>query len=456
MPSISFNTLIVPFIFHLINHVYNQIPTSAPNCVQTCGRLKVTESYCNSSDTFAKAYDQCLKDNCNPADATNGLQYTTQICGQIGSAVPNATATTGNNSTPINGSDYGATLNSALQAAGLTSLAALLASSAGQGLVNQLQQGNHTVFAPTDQAFGALGLNSSSINSTNNTADLTAVLKYHVLPGTLNSSALPTSGHAIVRSSLGGQPYVNLPANDTQVLVFAGNQNAPFTVIEPTRNITVTNTTQVGNLQLAVIPTALTIPGTVGTVAASLSELSSLVSTVNGASPQLLAQLDQTPGLTIFAPINSALSGTANVSNFQAVLLNHLVNSTVLYSTVIANVTNATSAGGALLTFASSSGSETITLGSKTLKIVQSDILIKNGVIHLVDGLFDASNSTPVFPLPNTNNNTQIIGITPIGGSINNGTGQGGAKKSKAIIYFPSKTFLMFSISLTFICLLFI
>ncbi|KAG0141022.1 hypothetical protein CROQUDRAFT_718371 [Cronartium quercuum f. sp. fusiforme G11] len=120
---------------------------------------------------------------------------------------------------------------------------------------------------------------------------------------------------------------------------------------------------------------------------ASLSELSSLVSTVNGASPQPLTQLDQTPGLTIFAPINLALCGTPNVSSFQAMLLNHLVNSTVLYSAVIANATNATSAGGALLTFASSSGSETITLGTKTLKMAQSDILINNGVIHLVAGV---------------------------------------------------------------------
>lgn len=81
----------------------------------------------------------------------------------------------------------------------------------------------------------------------------------------------------------------------------------------------------------------------------------------------------------------------------------------MLYSTSLANITNATTAGGALVTFGNNAGEATATVGTKTVKIVQADILTKNGVIHLVDGIFDPSNSTATFPLPNSNNAVEYL-----------------------------------------------
>jgi len=449
-----------PVLFHLISLTSAQLPATAPACVQNCARLKVSEGYCTSSQLLTSAFTQCLRDNCNPADAATGNQYTNQICGPtntteapppppaaINTTATNTTAT--NATTAANLTGYSATLNNALQTAGLTSFATLLASPTSQGLVNVLENGNHLVFAPTNDALSALTANSTSQN---NTADLEALLKYHVLPGTLNASALPATGHAIVRSSLAGQPYVELPANDAQVIVLAGNQSLPITIIEPTRNITVSNTTSVGNLQVAVIPTALTIPGTIATTAATIPELSSFVGAVNAASPQLLEQLGRTPGLTVFAPINQALNGGGNMSNFQGILLNHLVNGTVLYSTVLANVTNTTSAGGALLTFAVNGNQATVSANGKTLKIVQADILTRNGVIHLVDGVFDASNVTPTFPLPNTNNATETVGITPVG---NGGSSARQGAQSGGIAFQPSQLAVVSSLALLSLALYF-
>lgn len=115
--------------------------------------------------------------------------------------------------------------------------------------------------------------------------------------------------------------------------------------------------------------------------------------------------------------------------NFQGILLNHLVNvssdlksfllkfflslgsltrlflqGTVLYSTTMVNVTNATSAGGSRVDFINNGTGTYARSGDKMLLIVQSDIITRNGVIHLVNGLFDASNATPTFPLPNQSN----------------------------------------------------
>jgi uncharacterized surface protein with fasciclin (FAS1) repeats len=115
------------------------------------------------------------------------------------------------------------------------------------------------------------------------------------------------------------------------VLVLAAQPNGVLTIIEPTRNITVSNATRADNLEIAVrvpnlvkcrnldlsayvcdalqgIPNALIIPGTIAATAAAIPELSGLIAAVNGSAPQLFQQLDQTPGLTIFAPSMSRFS----------------------------------------------------------------------------------------------------------------------------------------------------
>lgn len=423
-----------------IRPTIGQQPANLPACVTTCAEVKAREGYCNTP-VFATAYEQCLRDNCDAAGQATGNQFTNTICSIVspgsGTGTGNTTqpapgvtpapgvvpgppptnVTTGGNSTTNstlgNGTEYGTTLSRALQAAGLGTFATVLASPAAAPVVARLQQGNHTVFAPSDAALAPVSLNSTS------PADLDALINYHILPGTLDLSKLPSNGHAIVRTSLRGAPYVNLPANDSQVLVLS-QQNGSLTIIEPTKNITVPNPTPVGNLQLSSIQGLLTIPGTIAAVAASVPQLSNLVAAVNSSVPQLFGELDQTPGLTIFAPINSALTNLTTTPAFQATLLNHVVNETVLYSTTIANTGNHTSAGGAPISFTTNSSGTFAHSADRTLKIVQADILTRNGVIHLVDGLFEPSNSTPVFPIPNSNNATETVGLTPLVGDATN------------------------------------
>jgi len=443
-----------------IHHGSAQVPANSPPCVQTCANVKVSEGYCSSSAIFTAAYTQCLRDNCNAADITTGTPFANSICGAAGTNVTSPAA--GNNgTTPVagtngttnstapvpvapgnvtaNGTDYAATVNNALRAAGLGTLATLLSSPAGAGFVSQLQQGNHTVFAPSDSALASVPLNSTS------PADLNALLQYHVIPGALDVSRLPPTGHGIVRSALRGTPYVNLPANDSQVLVLTRQPNGSIEINEPTRNITVSNFTRVANLELAVVPTLLTIPGTIGTTAAGVPELSTLVGIINGTAPQLFSQLDQTPGLTIFAPINSALANVPQNTNYQAIFLNHIVNGSVLYSTTIANTTNVRSAGGADIEFSSNGTGTFARSGNRTIQVIQADIVTRTGVIHLVSGLFDPSNSTPTFPLVNTNNSTETLGITQVDGA-NSSTAQNAAQSPALRVLPPSSIIGIISI----------
>jgi uncharacterized surface protein with fasciclin (FAS1) repeats len=68
----------------------------------------------------------------------------------------------------------------------------LIAAIVRAGLATELSgSGPFTVFAPTDAAFAALGLNASNINTVP-VADLTAILLYHVAPGRLPAATVVT------------------------------------------------------------------------------------------------------------------------------------------------------------------------------------------------------------------------------------------------------------------------
>jgi hypothetical protein len=169
------------------------------------------------------------RQNCNQADIAAGLPLTPSICGAAGQfffpfchpssqkltlasdpggtnpAVPAANGNvTGTPAVAGNSTGTNSSIPNALRAAGAGTLATVIASPAGQSYASLLQQGPHTVFAPVDSALAQLPLNSTS------PADLTALLSYHTVPGTLDVARLPPNGRAIVRTALRGAPYVNL------------------------------------------------------------------------------------------------------------------------------------------------------------------------------------------------------------------------------------------------------
>ncbi len=96
---------------------------------------------------------------------------------------------------------------------------------------------------------------------------------------------------------------------------------------------------------------------------------------------------DNTRDVTIFAPNNAAFQriGSAisnmNVDELGRIMKYHVVNGTVAYSSNLPNGTVLKSAQG---------GSLTITIGGNSLfvnsaKIVQQDLLLSNGVLHIID-----------------------------------------------------------------------
>ena len=98
-------------------------------------------------------------------------------------------------------SNYTTGLAAALNSAGLTTLAAVLGA-APPALLSALQQGNHTVFAPSNAALSGINVADPSLNISN-------ILAYHVTGAPIDVGSLNATD-SVVRTALTGAPAVLL------------------------------------------------------------------------------------------------------------------------------------------------------------------------------------------------------------------------------------------------------
>ncbi|KAG6844257.1 hypothetical protein H0H87_008350 [Tephrocybe sp. NHM501043] len=315
-----------------------------------------------------------------------------------------------------------------LQGAGLTSLASAVqranGTQAGQGLLNQLSSGNHTLFAPNNQAFDAPGV----FAATNNSETLANILAYHILPGnfvnsSMNSSALDsgvlpnvTLGHTLLTNS----SLVQLEGNKPQVVAWSRNDsNGQIYFLNQRPQVNVVNTTNVGNILVATVNGVLIPPGNITSVLEqnNLTAVNGLLNMVNvpgffpngtNATAGTVLDANSTHGYTLFAPTNEAVekagSSLSSFSNNQTALLallgNHYVNGTSYYSpqlqSVNGNSSNFVSAAGQPFNFNTNSSGTFVTSGNgASAKIVKSDLLTENGVVHVVDNVLVNTQSDP-------------------------------------------------------------
>ena len=93
-------------------------------------------------------------------------------------------------------------------------------------------------------------------------------------------------------------------------------------------------------------------------------------------------------GLTLFVPSNQASADisqiTSNKTRLLDILKNHVINGTTVYSPSFDNTTYV-SAAGENLHFTSNSTGQFVTSGNTTARVTQPDVLIKNGVLHIID-----------------------------------------------------------------------
>ena len=253
-------------------------------------------------------------------------------------------------------------------------------------LVSALQaDGPFTVFAPTDDAFAAAGIDLSTFDTDEENATLSDILLYHVVSGAVASSDV-TDGMSA--EALNGDE-LSFTVSDGSVMV---------------NDATVTSAdVMASNGIIHVIDKVLMPPADLGdipTVAQGTGIHTSLVAAVVQA--ELLTTLQGDGPFTVFAPTDdafaaagidlAALDNEEGKATLTDILLYHVVSGAVPSSAVTDGM-SATAVNGDDLSFAVGEG-----VMVNDANVVLADVPASNGVIHVIDKVLMPPADVPVLP----------------------------------------------------------
>ncbi|WAR12247.1 BGH3-like protein [Mya arenaria] len=241
------------------------------------------------------------------------------------------------------------------------------------GLVDALNQGTFTIFAPSNDAFNKVP--SATLAALGgNITELTKVLTYHVVASSIMSSAAK---------------------NELQVTTLNG-QKARFNVYDHNNAVTIQGCQIVAFDKVAsngviheVFNVMMPPTGDIVDVVSKTSNVSTLLSLVQIAG---IAQALQADGLTVFAPTNEAFARLSN-DQVKKITSNHDLLVDILQYHVVAHTEYAAGLYDRESIRTIDANRDTIQLhvegGGVRVntdgRVVQADIGTTNGVIHLID-----------------------------------------------------------------------
>ncbi len=252
-------------------------------------------------------------------------------------------------------------------------------------LVSVLEgDGPFTVFAPTNAAFTASGVNLDNLSD----EALTEVLLYHVLGAKVNAADIAD-----------GQTYVTTAATtgpgDNQLSVLIEKENGNVS-LNGAVNVTSADV-EATNGVIHIVDDVILPLDVVGHASAN-SNFTSLVSTLGAASGDLVPTLQGAGPFTVFAPLNSAFDA---ISTTTATLDADQLSKVLLYHVVSGNVRSTDLSDGMMVTSLNSDvtftvnidGSVTLTdISGNTSTVVLTDVQATNGVIHVLDAVIIPDN----------------------------------------------------------------
>jgi uncharacterized surface protein with fasciclin (FAS1) repeats len=272
----------------------------------------------------------------------------------------------------------------------LSALAELLSSQTD--LVETLgQASNITILAPNNDALSSL-LDSSLLENAD-AGLVPALLTYHVLNGTYFAENV-TETPAFIPTLLTNSTYSNVTGGQVVEAVAEGDTVSFYSALKARANVTQADVEFDGGV-IHIINEVLMIPANLSSTA-----IQGGLSAAAGAliETDLVSALEEMEEITVFVPNNDAFASIANlVGNLStdalASILQYHVVEGVLYSSDLENGTQTTAGGEDIDVVVSEE--EGVFVDSA--RVVIPDILIANGVVHVIDGVLNpnATNATP-------------------------------------------------------------
>ena len=267
----------------------------------------------------------------------------------------------------------------------LSALAGLIPSDLLRDL-NRLR--NVTILAPSNDALEEL-LKDKSVASmvSDNSSYVTDLLQYHILNGTYYASNITDMDMAaFVPTLLTNSTYTNVTGGQ-RVEVMAENDTVSFySGFRAQSNVTKADLNFTGGV-IHIINRVLTIPKNISdtAIAANLSAVAGALT-----ESKLLPNLTSERNITAFVPNNRAFANIGSIlanaseTDLQDILKYHIVNDTLGYSSDLKNGT-LTASDGEKLNIAIYNG----TVYVNEAKVIIPDVLISNGVVHVIDGVLN-------------------------------------------------------------------
>ena len=265
---------------------------------------------------------------------------------------------------------------------------------------------NITVLAPSNMAFSA-ALNSSvgMAFSSNDSDTIAALLSYHVISGTYaNFSEMPE----FVTTTLMSGMYANVTDGQVVEAMSSGNSSNMTTTfysgLLANSSVVTNGTANFTGGVVHVIDNFLVVPENITNTAVQL-DLRSAVGALMSAD--LADAVDMAMDVTAFIPNNEAFQAigatlaTSSPADIARILEYHVVNGTVGYSTDLMNGTMLTTMNGINVTITMSEEGDVFV---NSAKVITPNVLVANGVVHVIDGVLNPGNRTAT---PNQSASTQ-------------------------------------------------
>ena len=264
-------------------------------------------------------------------------------------------------------------------------------------LLTTLQgEGPFTVFAPTDDAFTAAGIDLAALDTDEGKATLTDILLYHVVSGSVASSAL---ADGMIATAVNGDDLTFTVGEGVMV----NDANVILADVEASNGIVhVIDKVLMPPADLVDIPTVAQGTGIHESLVAAVIQ-ANLLSTLQGEGP-----------FTVFAPTDdaftaagidlNALNSDEGLATLSDILLYHVVSGAVPSSAVTDGLV-AAAVNGDDLTFTVGEG-----VMVNDANVIMADVPASNGVIHVIDKVL-----MPPADAVDTSECDEIIGIDDTG-----------------------------------------
>lgn len=252
------------------------------------------------------------------------------------------------------------------------------------GIEDALKSGNITVFAPDNEAFKTIGIQSEADIRALNKTTVAAILQYHVIPSLVASSAIATGNNTEITMLDGGKAFVT--KNNSGVSVNGATVK--------TADLKAEN----GAIVHVIDAVILNETRNIVEVAQAYPDLSFLVAAVlraNQGSTKVVDILSSAGPFTVFAPTNDAFRAAGFATeeaiaqadpNVLANILTYHVIAARVYST---NLTtgNVATAQGSNVSISATAGTVKGTNNPAPANIVGVNIPASNGVVHVISSV---------------------------------------------------------------------